>query len=146
MSTVAARPGEAVATRYADRYATTDMCVVTAAEISDFRGLLRSAIEARTAEGTPKASPVHSFLLSSTTYEQLVGQLTPVDGPRPTTVHLGQQLWLRGGFPPSALDRAFVVAPVARRYPLSAGVDVLPVRELGAALAAALVAGPGAHR
>ena len=57
-----------------------------------------------------------------------------------------QQLWLRGGFPPGALDRAFVVAPVARRYPLSAGVDVLPVRELGAALAAALVAGPGAHR
>ena len=32
------------------------------------------------------------------------------------------------------LTRAFVVAPVSRRYPLAAGVDVLPVQELAALL------------
>lgn len=34
------------------------------------------------------------------------------------------------------IERAFVVAPVARRYPLARGVDVLPVWELAGALAA----------
>ena len=33
------------------------------------------------------------------------------------------------------ISRAFVVAPVARRYPLAEGVEVLPVHELGALLA-----------
>ena len=32
------------------------------------------------------------------------------------------------------VTRAFVVAPVSRRYPLAAGVDVLPVQELAALL------------
>lgn len=36
------------------------------------------------------------------------------------------------------LAQAFVVAPVVRRYPLARGVEVLPLRELGAALAGAL--------
>ena len=117
MSTVAARPGEAAAGRHADRYATTDMRVVTAAEISDFRGLLRTAIEARAAAGTPKASPVHPFLLSSNTYEQLVGQLTPAEGPRPTAVHLGQQLWLRGLVKPGERVAIDLEVLAARREP-----------------------------
>lgn len=44
------------------------------------------------------------------------------------------------------LDAAWVVAPVVRRYPLAPGVDVLPLRELGAALADALAAPPRASR
>ena len=34
------------------------------------------------------------------------------------------------------IDRAYVVAPVARRYPLAEGVDVIPVAALGPALGA----------
>jgi len=33
------------------------------------------------------------------------------------------------------IDRAFVVAPVSRRYPLAAGVDVLPLHDLTQLLA-----------
>jgi hypothetical protein len=34
-----------------------------------------------------------------------------------------------------AITRAYVVAPVARRYPLAPGVDVLPVAEVPQAMA-----------
>lgn len=36
-----------------------------------------------------------------------------------------------------AIERAFVVAPVPRRYPLAAGVEVLPVAEIGRVVGAA---------
>lgn len=36
-----------------------------------------------------------------------------------------------------AIERAFVVAPVSRRYPLAAGVEVLPVAEIGRVVGAA---------
>lgn len=42
--------------------------------------------------------------------------------------------------------QAFVVGPVTRRYPLAGGVEVLPVREIGPALAAALGVADAAGR
>ncbi len=40
------------------------------------------------------------------------------------------------------LDRAFVVAPVARRYPLAANVDVIPVDEIAQACRGVAISGP----
>ncbi|CRK62135.1 Conserved hypothetical protein (possible dehydratase) [Alloactinosynnema sp. L-07] len=79
----------------ASTFAASDIRAVTAAELANYRDVLRGAIGVRRVVGAPQASPVYPFVLAMASFDEIVDQLTPEGQPRPGNVHLSQEIRVR---------------------------------------------------